>query len=600
MDRPNLARGTLAAALSVTLGLAAGLLAGCHDNNDNGGGAPKTAVVRMIAFNDFHGNLDVTGNVSVPDPADASKTVSEPVGGAAFLATQVQQLKADHPLNVVVGAGDQVGASPLVSALFHDEPTVEVLSEIGLEYTSVGNHEFDKGKAELKRLQNGGCRAGGVVGSDTCLDNGTFAGASYKYLAANVIDDATGKPLFDPYAIKEFDVGGGARIKIGFIGLVLKETPTIVTPEGVAGLTFKDEAETANALATELKGKGVNAIVVLIHQGIFTTVQFNDKTCAGASGDLLPILDRLGSDIDVVVSGHTHWSYICKGQGTTNAKPLYASAGNYGRYVTAYDLTVDTGSGDITAVSADNKLVVNNSKDNPAPAAYPTLAADATVQALVNKYKAAAAPLTNKVVGAVTGDLTRTQNAAGESTLGDVIADAQLAATLGDTQKAVAAFMNPGGIRADVSAAQVSGGEAAGEITYGEAFTVQPFYNSLVTMTLTGAQVYQLLSQQWVGQTSPRFLQVSQGFSYSWDNSQPNDKKVVDGSVAIGGVTVDKTKTYRVTVNSFMASGGDNFTVLAQGTERVGGDLDIDALVAYLGAHKPLAPPALTRITRSN
>ncbi|WP_043114837.1 bifunctional metallophosphatase/5'-nucleotidase [Solimonas soli] len=584
--------------LSAAAALAFGSLVACSDN-DNHGDVPKTASVRMIAINDFHGNLDVTGTLNVPDPNDATKTIKESVGGAAYLSTLITQLKQDHPLNVVVGAGDQVGASPLVSALFHDEPTIEALSAMGLEYTSVGNHEFDKGKTELKRLQNGGCRSGGVVGSDTCLDGGAFTGASFKYLAANVIDDATGKPLFDGYAIKTFEVGG-SRIRIGFIGLVLKETPTIVTPDGVAGLTFKDEADTANALATELKQQGVNAIVVLIHQGIFTTVPFNDKSCAGASGDLLPVLDRLSSDIDVVVSGHTHWAYICKGQGTRNGKPLYASAGSYGRYATAYDLTIDTASGDITAVSADNKLVVNDAQDNPAASAYPTLAADAAIKTLVERYKTAAAPLTNKIVGRIGADLTRTQNGAGESTLGDVIADAQLAATQGDTQKAVAAFMNPGGIRADFQAAQISGGEAAGEITYGEAFTVQPFYNSLVTMTLSGAQIYTLLAQQWVGQTSPRFLQVSDGFAYAWDASQPDDKKIVDGSVTIGGLAIDKSKTYRVTVNSFLAGGGDNFKVLADGTERVGGDLDIDALVAWLGTHQPLAPPALNRIQRSN
>ncbi len=591
MGRADCARGILTAALTL------GLLAACHDGSRDS--MPKTANVRMIAFNDFHGNLEVAGTLNVPDPADSTKSVAEPVGGAAYLASLVAQLKQDHPLNVVVGAGDQVGASPLVSALFHDEPSVQALSQLGLEYTSVGNHEFDKGKTELQRLQNGGCRAGGVIGSDTCLD-GSFSGASFRYLAANVIDDSTGKPLFAPYAIKEFDVGSSNKIRIAFIGVVLKETPAIVTPDGVAGLSFKDEAETANALVPELKAQGIRAIVLLIHQGIFTSVPFNDKSCGGANGDLLPVLDRLDPEIDVVVSGHTHWAYVCKGQGTTNAKPLYASAGSYGRYLSSYDLTVDTASGDITAVDAGNQLVVNDSKPNPAPSAYPTQTAEPAIKALVERYKAAAAPLTNKVVGRISADLTRSQNSAGESTLGDVIADAQLAATQGATQKAVVAFMNPGGIRSDFQAGQISASEAPGEITYGEAFTVQPFYNSLVTMTLSGAQIYELLTRQWLGQTSPRFLQVSQGFSYRWDASQPDDKKIVDGSVAIDGVVVDKSQPYRVTVNSFLAGGGDNFSVLAQGSARIGGDLDIDALTAYLGAHLPLAPPTLGRIQRSN
>jgi 5'-nucleotidase len=567
--------------------------------------------VRIVAFNDFHGYIDPPGSVSVTDPTNSSKTIKEPLGGAAYFATLVQQLKGQNPLNVVVAAGDMVGASPLDSALFHDEPTIQALNQIGLEFTSVGNHEFDKGQTELLRKQNGGCFPGGVVGSDTCLVNGSFSGASFKYLAANVVDNSTGKTLFQPYAIKQFDLGNGQKVSIGFIGLVLKETPSLVTASGVANLTFNDEAAAANALLPELKSKGVNAVVILIHQGLYTNVGFDDKSCAGASGDLTPILDKLDPSIKLVISGHTHWSYVCNaGQGATTSKVFYTSAGKYGEYITALDVTMDVASGAITAVTADNKLVVNDQGTNPAPTAYPTLAADATVGALVKQYDTASASLVNKVVGSVTADITTSgetvsSGGSGESPLGDIISDSQLAAAQADPSPAVIAFMNPGGIRNNLflnpasAGIPSSAGISNGQITYGEAYNVQPFGDILTDLDLTGDQIYTLLGQQWVGQTSPKILEVSKGFTYTWDNSLPDGaSKVVDGSVKLNGVAIDKTKTYRIEANNYVAGGGDGFTVMTQGKNLYTGPVDVDAFTAYIKANSPLSPAAPGRITR--
>jgi len=592
---------------------AGGLLAGCDNNNNGSSGGVTTATVRVIAFNDFHGYIDSPGTVSVTDPNDSTKTIKEPLGGAAYLATLVQQLKHDNTLNVVVGAGDMVGASPLDSALFHDEPTIQALNQIGLEFTSVGNHEFDKGQTELLRKQNGGCFPGGTVGSDTCLVNGSFAGASYKYLAANVIDNSTGKPLFPPYAIKQFDLGNGQKVSIAFIGLVLKETPNLVTASGVADLTFKDEADTANALLPELKAQGVNAVVVLIHQGIYTKVGFNDPSCTGANGELTGILDKLDPSIKLVISGHTHWSYVCPaGQGTAASKVFYTSAGKYGSYLTALDLAMDVASGTITGITAANKLVVNDHATNPAPAAYPTLSADPTVAALVKQYDSAAAPLVNKVVGTVTADFNTSgeqvsSGGGGESPLGDLIADSQLAAAQADPKPAVIAFMNPGGIRNSLYYNPASAGIPAsaniqnGQITYGEAYNVQPFGDILTDMDLTGAQIYTILGQQWAGQTSPKILEVSKGFTYTWDNSKPDGgSKVVDGSVKLNGVAIDKTKTYRVEANNFIAGGGDGFGGFTAGANLYTGGVDVDAFTAYLKANSPLTPAAPSRITRLN
>jgi 5'-nucleotidase len=589
---------------------AGGALYGCSDNNSSSSQPVVTsATVRVIAFNDFHGYIDPPTPVSVPDPKDSTKKVTEQVGGAAYFATLVQQLKRQNTLNVVVGAGDMVGASPLDSALFHDEPTIQALNQIGLEFTSVGNHEFDKGQTELLRKQNGGCFPGGTVGGDTCLVDKSFSGASFKYLAANVIDNTTGKPLFPPYAIKTFDVGGGQTVKLGFIGLVLKETPTLVTASGVANLSFKDEAESANALLPELKAQGVNAVVVLIHQGIFTTVSFNDHSCTGANGELTSILDKLDPSIKLVISGHTHWSYVCdSGQGTTSSKVFYTSAGKYGSYVTALDLSMDVASGTITAISADNHLVVNDKGTNPAPDAYPTLAADSGVAALVAQYDKASASLVDKVVGSITADINTNgeqisapANGTGESPLGDLIADAQLVAAQADPTPAVIAFMNPGGIRANLVYSQISGGEAAGQVIYGEAYNVQPFGDILTDMDLTGEQIYTILGQQWVGQTSPKILEVSKGFTYTWDNSKPaGTSKVVDGSVMLNGVAIDKTKTYRVEANNFIAGGGDGFAGFTAGKNLYTGSLDVDAFTAYITANSPLTPAVTNRITRLN
>jgi 5'-nucleotidase len=587
--------------------------------------------VQLLAINDYHGNIEPPGG----------SFFGQAAGGAEYLATYLAQLRAQNPNTIVVGAGDLIGASPLISALFHDEPAIETLNEAGLQVTSVGNHEFDEGRAELLRMQNGGCHP-----RDGCQDGDTFAGARFRYLSANVevlVTDAqraayrralaaytkaraahnravarykqqlrakraacranpqsaackrklrapkrftrkrpaapTAKPLFP--ATHVMTVGG---VRVGFIGMTLEGTPTIVTPSGVAGLRFLDEAATANRYAAQLKAQGVNAIVVLIHEGGTQTGGLSD--CAGISGALLDIVNRMSADIDVVVSGHTHNVYVCE-IGTK----LVTSASAFGRVVTDIDLTIESSNGEVTAKAAVNSIVPR------------TIPRDAEETAIVEKYRRLSAPLANRVIGSITGDITRSQTTAGESALGDVIADAQLGATREAAKgNAVMAFMNPGGIRADLNASQISGGEQAGQVTFGEAFTVQPFGNSLVTMTLTGQQIDTLLEQQWSGgnAASPRILQVSNGLTYTWDASKPNTDRVNLSEIQLNGQPIGATTQYRVTVNSFLADGGDNFPILRDGTNRLGGDVDLDALVAYFTASSPVAPGPRNRITRLN
>ena len=524
--------------------------------------------LRILAINDFHGNLRApSGGITIADPADKTKKIAMPAGGAEHMATLVRQLREGRGNTVFVAAGDLIGASPLLSAMFHDEPTIESMSMMGLEIASVGNHEFDEGKDELKRMQSGGCHP-----DDGCQGPHPFLGAKFHYLAASTVEKSSGKTLFPPYEVRQF---GG--IPVAFIGLTLKATPDIVSPRGVADLEFRDEAETVNALVPKLKARGVEAIVVLIHEGGLPTGDYNE--CQGISGPIVDIVKRFDRAVDVVVSGHTHRAYVCEIDGR-----LVTSGDKYGTIVTAIDLKLDPVSRDIVSAKANNNIVRTASyAKNP----------DQT--ALLESYDKVAAPIANRAAGSITETLSRAPNEAGESALGDIIADAQLAATSADDQgAAVIAFTNPGGIRADIAKKQ------DGSVTYGEVFASQPFRNQLVTLTLTGAQIKALLEQQWLDPKRPRILQLSKGFNYTWDGAKPYGERVIADSMSLNRARIDPATNYRVTVNNFLADGGDGFTVLKQATARQVGIYDVDALYAYFQANSPLAPAATDRIARLN
>jgi 5'-nucleotidase len=595
--------------------------------------APIT--VKVIGFNDFHGNLQSPGTFGQNTTVPAARRHA--VGGADYLAAYVASLKAQNPLNAVVGGGDFVGASPLISALFFDEPAVEVMNHVGVDFTSVGNHEFDKGSAELKRLQNGGCKiTDGTQDPNSCKGlgskvPGTFDGAHFKWLSANVIENATGRPLLPPYGIKSFN-----GVKMAFIGMTLKGTPGIVTPTGVAGLTFQDEADTVNALVPRLRAQGVEAIVVLVHQGGFQTspnvgdingCDGNLRNADGSKSDIESIVSRLDDAVDLVISAHTHAAYNCSantvdvknvgGVAVSTPRPTglankagrlipVTSASAFGRLVTDIDVQLDPKSHDVISVAPTNRLV-----DRTDPAINAAIAADPTVRNIVNGYNALVSPLANAVVATIATALPNSANGAGEMPAGDLIADAQLAATqppsLGGAQ---IAFMNAGGVRNPGFAP--AGVTYPYALTYGDAFTVQPFGNSLVTLTLTATQLKKLLEQQFsgcMGQTANRVMQSSNGLKYSWSAGAPACSKVIDATftptdvtqvppvatgptetIVSGGVVMHPAKTYRVTVNNFMATGGDGFGTLLGATNVQGGAQDIDALVAYLAGYKAPSP----------
>jgi 5'-nucleotidase len=567
-------RGILACA-AVALGLIA-LPQAALAQSDAGKGSNHDQHVQVLAINDLHGNIQPPTGSSGTVPGPDGKPVS--VGGVEYLKTHVDQLRAQpgHDRSFFVGAGDLIGASPLISGLFHDEPTIEALNLMGMDWSSVGNHEFDEGVDELHRMQNGGCHP-----LDGCQDGDPFAGAAFQYLAANVFYQGTDDTIFPPYKLVR--VGD---TKLAFIGMTLKGTPDIVTPSGVAGLEFTDEAQTANALVAKLRREqGVRAFIVLLHQGDQQNPPyakgFQDiNGCENLTGDLGPILDQLSPQVDVVASAHTHQAYNCRIGGR-----LVTSAASFGRLITDFELTLDHRTHDISGASAVNVPVTRD-------------VADPAETKLIQKYDVASGPIAHRVIGSITADITRAASPAGESSLGDLIADSQLEATApSDFGGAVVAFMNPGGIRADLPYDHSDAGEAPGQVTYNELYTVQPFANTMVVKTMTGDMIKRLLEQQFdnpsAGQS--KMLQVSHGFEYTWDPAKPKGQKVDPASIKINGTTVDPAGSYRVAMNNFLSTGGDGFTVFNEGTDQLGGDVDIDAFGDYIAAHSPVAPPVNTQ-----
>jgi 5'-nucleotidase len=535
--------------------------------------APATTTVRLIGLNDFHGNLQPpTGSSGRVVLADGT-TVD--AGGAAYVATHVRQLRAEQPNSLVLSGGDNIGASPLASALFHDEPTIEFLNSIGTTASAVGNHELDEGYRELLRIQSGGCHP-----VDGCQFHNPFPGAKFPYLASNITFTNTGLPATLPFTVKV--VGG---VKVGIIGATLKDLPTIVSPDGIQGLSFGDEAAAINRSSTLLQRLGVKTQVVVIHQGDSTVGANGPNDCnLAANGPLSAINARVSTNVDAIISGHTHTQYNCKLPDPKGRLRTVIQSLSFGRLLSVLDLKVNRATGDVLryASTARNEIVTR------------TVTPDPAVQAIVDEAVTKSAPIANRQVGTITADIVKTPVPSGESPLGNLIADSQLAATT--SAGAQIALMNPGGVRADLTFASSPGGEGDGVVTYSEAFTVQPFGNILQTLTYTGAQIDAVLEQQWLPDPpGTRILQPSATLHYTQTLANPIGDRV--SNITINGVAVDPAATYRVTVNNFLAAGGDSFTALTGGTNVTGGPIDLDAFTAYLTANSPVAPPPTDRIT---
>lgn len=539
---------------------------------DPGASGPEkgTIEVQILAINDLHGQLEPATSKIVTGYNETGVPVRVDAGGMGYLATHIKDLSSENPNTFVVSAGDTTGASPLVSALFHDEPTIKALNMMGFDFSAVGNHDLDEGMDELMRIQNGGCHP-----KDGCVGNSSFEGAQFQFLAANIVNESTNATIFPAYNVTYVQ-----GVPIGFIGVALKDTPSVVSPSGVKGLKFLDEAETINKYVEKLEGMGVKTIVVIIHDGGYQEGLYNESL--NLTGPIVDVVEATDDEVDVFVTGHSHQAYNAVIDGR-----IVTEAGSAGTVLTDIDLVISNETCDVVRGSSRNIIVSRDVPEDPG------------VTELVNEYEFLVAPLVNRVIGNITANITTAANDSGESALGDVIADAQLYATSNTSYGGtVVAFTNPGGIRANLTYEQVSGGELPGEVTYGEAFGVQPFGNVLVTMTLNGTQIDALLEQQF-DNPSPgrnRILQVSKGFSYTWNESAPTGEKVAISSIKVNGTSIDPNGFYRITVNGFLADGGDNFSVLKGGTDRIGGPLDADALVDYLGTFSPLAPGISSRI----
>ena len=548
--------------------------------------AEPTLDIKLIAINDFHGNLEPPAGKVTNEQGVAVRA-----GGAVHLANAIQKLIAQNPLHAVVSAGDLVGASPLASGLFLDEGAVEVANLFPLDFNEVGNHEFDKGWQELRRLQTGGCAK--FTERPPCALSSPFEGAQFQFLAANV-RTPDGATLFPGSALKTWRIGQD-EIKIGFIGMTLRATPTMVTPKGVAGLRFDDEAQTANRLVAELKAQGANTVVLLIHQGGQASNKFQDAACPDLDGDILPIVAQLDPAIQVVISGHTHRAYLCRLPNPAASDPkgrLLTSAGYYGTLLTNIDLQFDPRTKQLVGTKATNQVVEAKPFDtaNSINEANPKVTAK--VSELVSRYVQAAQSVAGQKVGFLSESLLAGLNAQGVSPLGWLIADSQLAATQGaDQGRAQLALMNPGGVRAPLLVPQ-----GGGPVNFGEVYNVQPFGNALVTKSYTGAQLKALLEEQFGGAYT-RMLYPSKGLTYEINNTAPWGQRVQN--LRLNGEPLEAAQTYRVTMNAFLADGGDRFNVAKQGLDAWVGPLDLDAFAAYLNRQSPVSAPQDKRFRNS-
>ena len=538
--------------------------------------APVT--VRVIGINDFHGNLLPHQRKSDAGPLTPDGMAFEsPVGGAAVLATAVRQLRAQNTDSLVISAGDLISASPLVSSLFLDEPSIEVMNRIGLDFNAVGNHELDRGWQELLRMQNGGCEQFGL--RQPCQVEDPFRGANFQFLAANV-RQADGSLLFPAYGIKRF--GSGEReVSVAVIGLPLRGVPALVSPSGIEGLTFGDETDAVNALVPRLLEQGVDAFIVAIHQGFEKDGYYDaGDDCGGAIGPLDDVLKRLDPRIDIVISGHTHRYYICEYSQFDPSRDFLVTSTGYGSGMIA-DLvvTIDPARHDVRVKAAEMVLVQS---DDPN---YRRFTPDPEIAAYVARYQDASRAASERRAGRISGPA---REDGWETALGNMIADAQLAATRGNG--AQIAFMNEGGVRTDLVPAAPDG-----IVTFGQIYAVQPFGNVLLTMDLTGAQIDAVLEQQFTMPESPEILSVSEGFNYTLDWTRPVGQRV--SAMRLNGQPIEPDDRYRVTVNNFLAGGGDHFTVFARPAEKTTGPVDLDAFEAWIDGEGGRELPATDRIT---
>ena len=589
------------ALLATALLLSACALPGSGPNPGAGSTLPPAASapvpLRVIAFNDFHGHLESGSlTLTLSDPTRPGTTLRVATGGAAALAGLTQALRRTAAHSVMISSGDLIGATPLVSALFRHEPTIQAMNLAGLDVGAVGNHEFDAGLPELLRLRDGGCTANRENDPVRACGLERHAGARFAMLGANVRRSDGSASALPPHRIIQ-----AGPVRVGIIGAVTRQTPQLVVPSGVQGLSFIDEAQAINESARALKAQGVETLIVTLHEGAEIgepgkPADWNDTRCPGLRGEAVDIIRRITPEVDVIFTAHTHQGYNC----LIDGRPVMQAV-SYGRGLSVADLLLDPRTGDVIRDrTVARNLPVLNERTEPAhrqalsqgePAAFGTALRQAQpaepIARLVARYAQAAAPQAGRVVGRIAEPFDR--RGRGDSAAGRLVADAQWEATRDPARGGSAfALMNPGGIRTDLACR----GTPPCEVTYGDLFSMQPFGNSLVVMTLSGAEIRQLLEQQERPGRDGPLLSPSSGLRYRWVRSAPAGSRAQD--IRVAGQPLQDAAAYRVTVNSFMAEGGDGYTVLKQGRDRLGGAQDVDALIEHL--RRAPAEPAPPRI----
>jgi 5'-nucleotidase len=556
-DRPATIRLS-AIALATSLALA-----GCASTPPATPQAAAPVEINLVALNDFHGNLEPTRYTYTPPGASAPVTIQ--AGGIDLIKGALNTFRQEDKDLLFVAAGDLIGASPAMSSLFADEPTLAAMDRIGLVASSLGNHEFDQGKQELLRQQHGGCAS--PRPDKACRFDGGFKGAGYTYLTANVIDQQTGKTLVPGWRV--VDVKG---VKVGLVGAVLKGVPSVVTASGVRGLTFQDEADAINATLPAMRAAGAKVFVVLIHEGGHTGEPFDKVYCDGLEGPIVGIVKRLDPAIRLIISGHSHKGYLCKVDGR-----VVTQGDAYGHLLSRIKMKVDPASGTVEDIDVRNVVM--------APGAFTP---DTQMTAWLKDVRARSQAELDRPVAHIAAPLvSRKQDDAGQSLLGGVVADAALAAVR--DKGAQVGFVNPGGMRNDLQSGE------QGNVTFGQAQAVSPFNNTLVVMDFTGAQLRTVLEQQWDRPEGTMMLQVSRNVAYQWDSTKPKGSRIVPGSLKVDGVAVDDARTYRIVANNFLAEGGDRFPMFGQGANRLDtGISDLNSLIAYLKQHPETGASSVT------
>ncbi|UJC76496.1 bifunctional metallophosphatase/5'-nucleotidase [Rhodococcus erythropolis] len=526
-----------------------------------------TVSVRLLAFNDLHGSLRPPEGVrSEIRQADGSLT---PAGGAAYLAAYVTQLRSQATNSLLYSVGDNWGSSALESAMFNDEPTVELLNRMKIDASAIGNHELDKGLAEFRRMQSGGCSA-----VDACTFSPSFDGANFPLMAANMTY-TNGTPATLPFTVNMVD-----GIPLGVIAISPANTSQIVTPGGIADLQFGDEVEAINRTADVLDFFGVKAITVLLHRGDEPAVEGGPNDCNVESGPARDIALRASPKVDVIFTADSHQQYNCEFPDPAGNPRVVMQGASHGRIVSVADVTIDRNTREVVRdqTSAFNQIVTHDISPDP------------DIQALADRAWSEASESAQRPVGTITADLTRDRVPSGESTLGNLVADAQLAA--GSTRGAQLALTNPGGMREDLDFG------TSGQVTYRQAYGVQPFGNSLEVLSVTGAVLKDALEQQFQidldGTATERILSPSAGFTYAMDRRAAPGSRISE--MRLNGQDIAPDGVYSVVVNKFLAEGGDGFTALKNSTQMTGAGNDLDALTALFAAGSPVSPPATDRI----